>query len=371
LVLVGGLAAALGIALWSAEPSREELIEQVLAEAGPEPTAAIAPLAVGLVGQAAFTDQKVPPGMVWVPPGDYMMGVEDERFPDASPRHRVTVDGFWMDRTEVTNAQYARFVKATGYKTIAERQPDPRDYPGAKPENLVPGSAVFRSPPGKSENECLTCLADGRCDLWWVYTPGACWLHPEGPDSKLKGRANHPVVHIAWVDAVAYCEWAGKRLPTEAEWEWAARGGIEGKPYYWGSELKPEGQWMANIWQGPFPARNTGEDGYLTTAPVGSFPPNGYGLCDMVGNAWEWCSDWYDPTYYKKSPVKNPKGPERSLDPSGHGEALRVMRGGSFLCSDNYCIRYMAGARHHGAPDTGLQHNGFRCVWQPSPGKEK
>ena len=295
-------------------------------------------------------------GMVWIPGGEFVMG--DERFPDALPLHKVQVDGFWMDKTEVTNIHFARFVKATGYKTIAERQPDARDYPGAPREKLVPGSGVFAPPPGLTAMQCR----EGNCCPWWVYTPGACWKYPEGPGITIKGKADHPVVHIAWDDAVAYCKWANKRLPTEAEWEFAARGGLAGKPYYWGDKLKPDGKWMANIWQGDFPNRNTVEDGYRTTAPVGIYPANPYGLHDMSGNVWEWCNDWYRPDYYKSSPKENPQGPNSSVDPDGQGQPKRVMRGGSFLCSDQYCNRYLAGARHQGAPDTGLMHNGFRCV---------
>jgi formylglycine-generating enzyme required for sulfatase activity len=314
-------------------------------------------LSVGVGLCAVFlASEAAPSGMVWVPGGEFIMG--DERFPDAQPLHRVVVDGFWMDRTEVSNAQFTKFVEATGYKTIAERQPDPRDYPGAKKEMLVPGSIVF-SPPREVQLE--VCQACGECP-WWTYKPGANWKHPEGPDTSIEGKDDHPAVHIAWVDAVAYAEWAGKRLPTEAEWEFAARGGLEGKKYYWGDELKPGGKWMVNIWQGDFPTKNTAEDGYRTTAPVGSYPANPFGLHDMSGNVWEWCSDWYRPNYYSVSPRFNPQGPSSSIDPHGHNESKRVMRGGSFECSDQYCNRYLAGARHHGAPDTGAMHNGFRCV---------
>jgi formylglycine-generating enzyme required for sulfatase activity len=305
-----------------------------------------------------------PEGMVWVPDGEFWMGSNSTDgdgkllFPDTVPVHKVHVDGFWMDRTEVTNEQFARFAEATGYKTIAERVPDPKEHPDAKKELLVPFSAVFKPPADKTGQECREC---GICD-WWIPVPGANWRHPEGPDSTIKGREKHPVVHIAWDDAVAYAKWASKRLPTEAEWERAARGGLEQKKYYWGDERTPGGKWMANIWQGDFPVKNTAEDGFKGTAPVGSFPPNAYGIVDMAGNAWEWCSDWYQPDYYKFSPSDNPQGPKESIDPDGRDEPKRVMRGGSFLCSDQYCIRYMAGARHHGAPDTGLAHFGFRCA---------
>jgi formylglycine-generating enzyme required for sulfatase activity len=302
--------------------------------------------------------------MVWIPGGDFWMGSDD--FEDARPVHRVHVDGFWMDRTEVTNQQFARFVEATGYQTVAERTPRPQDFPPhlraeLKPDLMVPGAQVF-SPPAT----CPPGADCSDCSRWWKYVPGACWKHPEGPGSTLAGRADHPAVHIAWVDAVAYAEWAGKRLPTEAEWERAARGGLERQPFYWGDELTPGGKWMANIWQGRFPVENTKADGHYGTAPVGSYPPNGYGLFDMSGNVWEWCSDWYRPGYEPAGPVtRNPQGPESSIDPDGRGEPKRVQRGGSFLCSDTYCVRYRAGARGQGEPRTGLAHTGFRCVLSP------
>ena len=221
--------------------------------------------------------EKPPEGMVWIPAGRVCHG--RRAFPDAVPLHKVQVNGFWMDRTEVTNEQFARFVAATGYKTVAERQPEPERYPGAKKELLVPGSAVFVPPQGKTARQCLEC---GTCD-WWVYVPGACWRHPDGPKSSIDGKEKYPVVHIAWEDAVAYAAWAGKRLPTEAEWERAARDGVERLPFYWGTEQTPGGKWLANIWQGDFPLTDTGEDGYKGTAPVGSYPPNAYGLSDMSG----------------------------------------------------------------------------------------
>jgi formylglycine-generating enzyme required for sulfatase activity len=296
-----------------------------------------------------------PMNEVWIPGGDFVMG--DEGFPDARPRHTVHVDGFWMDETEVTNEQFAVFVAQTGYRTIAERTPRREDLPEVPPDvPLVAGAGVFnpdKCPPGKV---CLDCAT------WWEYRAGASWRHPEGPSSDLKGREKHPVVHIAWEDAVAYAKWAGKRLPTEAEWECAARGGLEDKRYYWGDELRPGGRWMANIWQGDFPRDNRADDGFAGTSPAKSFPPNAYGLYDMAGNVWEWCADWYRPDYYASSPKYNPQGPESSIDPDGRGEPKRVQRGGSFLCSDNYCIRYRAGARGQGALDTGLSHTGFRCV---------
>jgi formylglycine-generating enzyme required for sulfatase activity len=315
----------------------------------------------GAVAIALLTvSAQAPPAKreVWIPAGEFTMG--DAEFADAQPPHRVYVDGFWMDETEVTNEQFAEFVEQTGYITVAERPPRPEDFPPSirakLPENLLAGSLVFspaKCPPGQV---CLTC------EDWWEYCPGASWRHPEGPKSGLRGREKHPVVHIAWQDAAAYAHWAGKRLPTEAEWERAARGGLEGKPYSWGDELQPDGRWLANIWQGDFPAENHAEDRFPGTAPVKSFPPNEFGLYDMAGNVWEWCADWYRPDYYSVSPKSNPPGPQSSVDPSGLGEPKRVLRGGLFLCSDNYCNRYRAGARNHGSPDTGLSHTGFRCV---------
>lgn len=283
---------------------------------------------------------------------------------DARPIHRVYVDGFWMDRTEVTNAEFARFVEATGYVTVAERPLRPEDYPGVPQEKLVSGSVVF-SPPTQAVplNNPL---------LWWRYVPGTNWRHPNGPGSSLSGREKYPVVHIAYEDAAAYAAWAGKRLPTEAEWEFAARGGLTGQNFPWGNELNPDGRWMANIWEGEFPHKNTGADGYTGAAPVASFPPNLYGLHDMAGNVWEWCSDWYRPDAYAMqaadSPLaRNPQGPtkEQSYDPMEPGTLKRVQRGGSFLCTDQYCTRYLVGARGKGAIDTSSDHVGFRCVKSP------
>jgi formylglycine-generating enzyme required for sulfatase activity len=293
-------------------------------------------------------------GMVWIPGGEFWMGTEDS-YPDCKPVHKVYVDGFWMDRTEVTNAQFARFVRATGYQTVAERPPDLKRYPNAPKEARRPFSFVFTPPPGKVP------LDDHF--RWWKPVPGANWRHPEGPGSDLKGRENYPVVHICWHDAVAYARWAGKRLPTEAEWEFAARGGLDRKRYVWGDALLPGGKWMANVWQGEFPHHNTAADGYAGAAPVGSFPPNGYGLYDMAGNAWEWCADWYHSGYYRFSPKRNPPGPSTSFDANDpSGEPKRVRRGGSFLCSDNYCLRYLPGSRDGSPPDSAANHIGFRCV---------
>jgi formylglycine-generating enzyme required for sulfatase activity len=279
---------------------------------------------------------------------------------DARPIHRVYVDGFWMDQTEVTNDQFAKFVDATGYVTVAERTPTAEEFPGAPPENLVAGSVVF------APSEEPVPLHDHY--LWWTYINGANWRHPLGPDSNLDGRGDYPVVHIAYEDALAYCQWAEKRLPTEAEWEMAARGGLTGQLYPWGNELKPSGKWMANIYQGTFPLRegDTAEDGFDGIAPVAQFPPNGYELYDVAGNVWEWCSDWYRPDYFRqladKGVARNPQGPESSFDPAEPTEPKRVHRGGSFLCTDQYCTRYIVGTRGKGEISTGSNHLGFRCV---------
>jgi sulfatase modifying factor 1 len=295
-----------------------------------------------------------PEGMVWIPGGEFYMG--DEDIPGADEIHLVYVDGFWMDKHEVTNEQYAKFVSATGHKTVAEKIPDPKDFPDVNElKHLKPFSIVFKKPePGRYN------LATHQG--WWDIQYGASWKHPEGPQSTIKGRENHPVVHISHDDAVAYCKWARKRLPTEAEWEFAARGGLNRKKYPWGDELKPDGKWMANIWQGKFPLENTKEDGFEGTAPVGSFPPNGYGLYDMAGNAWEWCADWYQVRYYEESPERNPQGPDSGFDPMEPGVPKRVQRGGSFLCAENYCTRYLVGARGKGEVTSAQNHCGFRCV---------
>lgn len=308
------------------------------------------------------TDQPVDTNeMAWIPPGTFDMGTTDAK-PDEAPVHKVTLNGFWMDRTEVTNAEFKEFVEATGYVTLAEQKPDPKDFPGVPADKLVPGSVVFSPPPGE--------VALKNHFAWWEYVPGANWRHPEGPESSIENRMDHPVVHVAWEDAKAYAHWAGKRLPTEAEWEYAARGGLERKPYIWGEAKVPDGQWMANIWQGRFPTSNTQEDGFFGTSPASTYPPNGYGLYDMSGNVWEWTADWYRPDYYRNSPENNPPGPESSMDPDEPGVPKRVIRGGSYLCSDLYCIGYRPSARMKSSPDTGLSHTGFRCVKDAPPPKE-
>jgi sulfatase modifying factor 1 len=295
-------------------------------------------------------------GMVWIPGGRFWMG--SDHMPDAQPVHQVEVKAFWMDRTDVTNEEFARFVKATGYQTIAERPLDPKEFPNLAPEDLAPGSVVFTPPAGP--------IALDDALAWWRFVKGANWRQPEGPNSELRGKEKYPVVHIAWPDAVAYATWAGKRLPTEAEWEFAARGGRDRQDYPWGNELNPRGKWKANTFQGHFPDRNTSDDGYTGAAPVASFEPNDFGLYDMSGNVWQWVSDWYRPDYYaqleKGNLAINPQGPEDSFDPLEPGVRKRVQKGGSFLCTDQYCARYMPGTRGKGDFETGTNHVGFRCV---------
>jgi formylglycine-generating enzyme len=289
-----------------------------------------------------------PAGMVWIPGGTFLMG-SDDHYPEEAPAHKVTVDGFWIDRRPVTNAEFARFVRKTGHVTMAEVAPDPADYPGAVPELLVPASTVFRNP-GR------------RVDLrdpynWWTYVPGADWRHPQGPGSSIKKRPDHPVVHVAWDDVQAYAGWAGKELPTEAEWELAARGGLDGAEFAWGDELNPDGRWMANTWQGEFPIQNTMQDGYEGTSPVGRYPPNGHGLYDMIGNVWEWTASRFT-SHGGETSGKSCCVPSEL----GGAAARRVVKGGSHLCAPNYCLRYRPAARQGEAVDTSTCHIGFRCV---------
>ena len=328
--------------------------------------------------------------MVAIPGGTFLMGSNDF-YPEERPVHRVAVDAFRMDAHPVTNAEFARFVEATGYVTVAERAPDPVHYPGVDPSLLVPGSLVFRRPRRRVP------LHDPRA--WWAYVPGACWRHPEGPGSTIEGREEHPVVHVAWEDAAAYAEWTGKALPTEAEWEFAARGGLEGAVYVWGDEFMPHGQPMANTWQGEFPWQSLKPRGRYGTTPVGSFPPNSYGLFDMAGNVWEWTSDLFTPRHPADTdkacctpgdpktrspaaiapgaespppaeagarrsapdPVNHPVNPSVSAAPDAH-IPRRVVKGGSHLCAPNYCLRYRPAARQGEAIDTSTSHIGFRCV---------
>jgi formylglycine-generating enzyme required for sulfatase activity len=347
----------------------------ITAPAAPAPAAtstAPAPAFAPTVANAGGPPGAAPAGMVWVPGGEFSMGSESAadslcRLPgvtrDAQPIHRVYVDGFWMDATEVTNAQFAAFVKATNYLTIAERTPTRAEFPQARPEDLVAGSTVF--------TPSLKAVPLTNPLQWWRYVKGASWRHPTGPSSDLRDRDKYPVVHIAFEDAQAYAKWAGKRLPTEAEWEFAARGGAAGQLYAWGNELRPHGQHQANIHEGTFPVNDTGEDGFAGIAPVAQFPANPYGLFDIAGNVWEWTSDWYHPDYYARlaaqGVARNPSGPDSSFDPSEPDLPKRVQRGGSFLCTDQYCTRYMVGTRGKGDVSTGSNHLGFRLVRASPP----
>src|SRR3954468_22789977 len=301
----------------------------------------------------------------WIPGGTFSMGSNDF-YPEERPVHRVTVKPFWMDKFTVTNTQFRRFVNETGYVTVAERPLNPDDYPGALPELLVPGSLVFQKPKGRVDLNDAT--------NWWAYIPGANWRHPNGPKSDLNGRGKHPVVHVSYEDAEAYAAWVGKELPSEAEWEFAARGGLEGMTYSWGNEFAPGGKMMANTWQGEFPWQNLCSDGYEGSSPVGSFPTNGYGLFDITGNVWEWTSDWYTPGFAQDAadacciPV-NPRGgtKEESLDQATPELRIprKVLKGGTYLCAPNYCYRYRPAARSPETVDTSTCHIGFRCIVRP------
>jgi formylglycine-generating enzyme len=293
-------------------------------------------------------------GSVWIEGGTFLMGADDQQ-PEEAAAHEVTVEGFWIDRHEVTNAQFARFVDATGYRTLAERGLDPEDYPGMPAALLEPGSMVFVLP------EPLTELKDAS--QWWRYVPGADWRHPEGPGSSVEGKGHHPVVHVAFEDAVAYAAWAGRRLPTEAEWEYAARGGLEGAAYTWGDSYDPALGWMANSWQGSFPRQDEALDGHHGPAPVGCFEPNGYGLFDMAGNVWEWTSDWYKPGF-AADPATDPEGPDVAAAAASSPDGLprRVVKGGSWLCAPTFCARYRPAARQPMDADLGSTHIGFRTV---------
>jgi formylglycine-generating enzyme required for sulfatase activity len=315
-----------------------------------------------------------PPGeMVWIPGGEFEMGaIEGDALAraDEKPRHRVVVGGFWMDATEVTNAQFRKFVEATAYVTTAERGVDwekmkqqvPPGTPKPPEEMLQPGSLVFS--PSQSKG-------DLRHNDWWQWVHGADWRHPQGPQSSIDSMDDHPVVHISFEDAEAYAKWAGKRLPTEAEWEFAARGGKSGELHPWGNEPPTEGSAKVNIFEGTFPTKNSARDGYLLAAPVKSYPANGFGLFDMSGNVWEWCADFYRPDTYAKrasgQPILNPQGPETSFDPEEPSASKRLQRGGSFLCNDSYCASYRSSARMKTTPDTSLSHSGFRCVKDATP----
>jgi formylglycine-generating enzyme required for sulfatase activity len=317
-------------------------------------------------GMATDLNTPSPVNMTWIAGGKFTMG-SDNHYPEEAPAHELFVGGFWMDRFAVTNTEFARFVDATGYVTWAERPPNPADYPGAEPELLVPASVVFQKP-------------QRRVDLknhynWWTYIPGANWRHPEGPGSSIDGREMHPVVHVAFEDVETYAKWAGKELPTEAEWEFAARGGLEGAAYAWGDEFSPDGTAMANTWQGEFPINDLGLDGFKGRAPVGSFPPNSYGLYEMTGNVWEWTTDWYQQhgeiirSCCGRVKTEESKR-EKSYDPATPQIKIprKVMKGGSYLCAPNYCRRYRPAARMAQPVDTSTCHLGFRCIVRPRGG---
>jgi formylglycine-generating enzyme len=305
--------------------------------------------------------------MIWVPGATFLMG-SDSHYPEEAPAHRVSVDGFWMDRTPITNKQFRAFVEATGHRTFAEIAPEPSEYPGAKKELMQPGSLVFTKARGPLD------LRDFR--NWWKWVLGADWKHPRGPNSTIIGREDHPVVHVAYSDAEAYARWAGKALPTEAEWELAARGGLDAAEFAWGSELMPDGKPMANFWQGEFPWQNLKTDGYEGTSPVGAFPPNGYGFVDMTGNVWEWTTDWYssrhpEQTEHACCAPRNPRGGPETESYDNCDPRIRiprkVIKGGSHLCAPNYCRRYRPAARFPEPIDTSTCHLGFRCIVRPAP----
>ncbi|MEY4568796.1 MAG: hypothetical protein RLZZ398_235 [Verrucomicrobiota bacterium] len=327
--------------------------------------------------QAAFAESPQPSGMSWIPGGEFAMGSDlPGSRQNEKPVLAVTVDGFWLDAHDVTNAEFRKFVEATRHKTTAERAVDweelkkqlPPGTPKPAAEMLQPGSLVFAPTPGPVD------LRD--MNGWWRWTIGANWQHPEGPASNLDGRGEHPVVQVSWDDAMAYAKWAGKRLPTEAEWEIAARGGLNGKRFAWGDEFKPDGKFMVNTWTGEFPHKNTKEDGFAGTSPVKTFPPNAYGLYDMGGNVWNWVSDWYRVDTHARLKMSqpschNPQGPKTSYNP-GHPDQTeeRVTKGGSFLCHVDYCESYRPAARRGTPPDTGMSHIGFRCALSPGQPKQ-
>ena len=306
-------------------------------------------------------------GMVWIPAGEFVMGAKEQSGTnDAQAAHPVKVNGFWMDETEITNRQYVEFVEATGYVTLAERPIDweemkkllPAGTPKPPDEDLQPGSLVFTPPNGP--------VALNDYSQWWSWVVGADWKHPLGPDSNIDGKENYPVVQLAYEDAEAFAKWAGKRLPTEAEFEYAARGGLDFKTFSWGDELNPQGKYLANYFQGAFPYNDSGDDGFSGIAPVKSYPPNGFGLYDMTGNVWELCTDWFAVEDFNQSGtstiVINPRGPAKTYDPNDPYAVKRVSKGGSFLCSHEYCSNYKPSGRQGSSFDTGMNHTGFRCV---------
>lgn len=313
---------------------------------------------------------EAPVGMKWIPGGSFRMGNASSPHEDERPVHEVTLDGFWMDETEVTNAQFLKFVEATGYVTVAEQKPKREDIEAQVPAGtpiddamLVPGSICFN--PAFDMRTLRKDFPNWPYQVW-KYEPGADWRHPLGPKSSIEDKLDHPVIHVSWEDAQAYCRWARRRLPTEAEWEYAGRGGLDGKEYPWGGDRNPDGKWMNNIWQGTFPEKHSVQDGFEQTSPVKSFAPNGYGLYDMSGNVWEWCHDWYRPDYYNLSPPRNPTGPQDSFDPNEPTIPKRIQRGGSFMCSDDYCTGYRVSARMKGDVLSGTFHCGFRTVLTPA-----
>lgn len=371
---------------WSSEPLRNPSFD-------PQPAPALSnsaepsQLMEAASGPIIVEEPKLtrPTGMAWIPGAKTQMGGNGE-LPDELPIHDVELDGFWMDTTEVTVAEFKRFIDATGYKTLADRKPKREEFADQvddlskiNEKDLVPGSICF------NPKFDLTLFPKNRRPtpeeiyLVWKYEPGASWNHPDGPDSSIEDRLDHPVTHVSWHDAVEYCQWAGKRLPTEAEWEYAARGGLDAKVYPWGDIREPEGRWMANIWQGQWPFKNLVQDGFEKTSPVMSYEPNGFGLYDMSGNVWEWCHDWYQADYYAKSPKRNPFGPVDSFDPIEPKTPKRIQRGGSFMCNANYCTGYRVSARMKGDPNTATWHCGFRTVLSPAmydkyelaPGRKK
>jgi len=325
----------------------------------------------GFATHVPSSDEPSYPGMVWIPGGTFRMG-SDKHYPEEAPAHRVTVSGFWMDQTPVTNRDFRKFVNATGYVTFAEKRPDPKDYPGALPHMLKAGSLVFTPPKHRVD------LRDWS--QWWRFKFGADWRRPYGPRSSISGLDDHPVVHISYRDAEAYAEWAGKDLPTEAEWEFAARGGLDGAEFAWGDELTPGGKQMANTWQGAFPHENLNSDGHARTSPVAAFPPNGYGVCDMIGNVWEWTTDWWSTRHEADAakPCCIPQNPRGGREQDSYDPCLpkikiprRVLKGGSHLCAPNYCRRYRPAARHAEAVDTSTSHIGFRCVIRKGANHER
>jgi sulfatase modifying factor 1 len=374
---VGIIVLLVGVAAWKMVATHSSEANPIVAASTPVPLPPITDFSL-TIPNTTPAPGSTPDGMAWIPGGEFSMGAQNapdmnevgmQATTDSRPIHRVYVDSFWMDKTDVTNEEFAKFVKATRYMTVAERTPRAEDFPGAPPENLVAGSVVFSPPdhPVQLNNHFQ----------WWSYVKGANWRHPLGPQSDIKGKEKYPVIHIAYEDAIAFASWAGKRLPTEAEWEFAARGGLSGKPFVWGDQFRPDGKWMANTYQGKFPVKgmDKGEDGFVGIAPAAHYPANGYGLYDMAGNVWQWTSDWYRPDHYARlaavgGVARNPQGPTSPFDPSEPMERKKVHRGGSFLCTDQYCSRYLVGTRGKGEVSTATNHLGFRCV-KPGPESTK